>query len=161
MKNEKTENAGSQVHHKYKLQFPGETGTTILAIMQSSYLMHSIALNSIRMAWVAGLGAALRAAPAGSGHVLPRRSRVWLSIYVRSTGRATEQCASVGLFSTLEYSSTQLSCAAFFGYAHITQGDTAKVSRSLSGKTFGEHSLVLYIVYIRAFYYYIVYIRAF
>ena len=33
MKNEKTENAGSQVHHKYKLQFPGETGTTILAIM--------------------------------------------------------------------------------------------------------------------------------
>ena len=37
MKNEKTENAGSQVHHKYKLQFPGETGTTILAIMQSSY----------------------------------------------------------------------------------------------------------------------------
>ena len=37
MKNEKTENAGSQVHHKDKLQFPGETGTTILAIMQSSY----------------------------------------------------------------------------------------------------------------------------
>ena len=37
MKNEKTENAGSQVHHKNKLQFPRETGTTILAIMQSSY----------------------------------------------------------------------------------------------------------------------------
>ena len=35
--NEKTENAGSQVHYKYRLQFPGETGTTILAIMQSSY----------------------------------------------------------------------------------------------------------------------------
>ena len=40
------------------------------------------------------------------GHVPPRRSRVWLSIYVLSSGRATKRCASVSLFSTLEYSST-------------------------------------------------------
>ena len=44
MKNEKTENAGSQVHHKYKLQFPGETGTTILAIM------HGPCTKTIRIA---------------------------------------------------------------------------------------------------------------
>ena len=33
-----------------------------------------------------------------------------------------------------------LSCASFLECAHITQGDTAKVSRSLPGKTFGELS---------------------
>ncbi len=31
-----------------------------------------------------------------------------------------------------------LSCASFLECAHITQGDTAKVSHSLPGKTFGE-----------------------
>ena len=48
------------------------------------------------------------------------------------------------LLLTLEYSRYNqvhyVSCASFLECAHITQGDTAKVSRSLPGKTFGELS---------------------